>query len=272
MTATTGGAAAVYDTIQWNLQSGWNFEVHVAQMTDSYAAMNLTGPRARAMLQPLTGVDLSNEAFPYMGVRRGLVAGVPAIILRIGFTGELGYELHVPASFGLYLWEMLIEAGKAYGLTPFGVEAQRIMRLEKGHFIVGQDTDGLTDPLMAGLEWAVKLEKANFVGKPSLVRAQRRGVSHKLVGFEMVDPQLVPEEANQIVQPNPTRPLGLEIIGRVTSARYSPTLKRSIGLCWLPLDRSAPGTEFTVRIRGELHQGQVVPLPFYDPQGEKLKS
>jgi sarcosine oxidase subunit alpha len=272
MTATTGGATAVYDNIQWNLQSGWNFEVHVTNMTDVYAAMNLTGPQARAMLQPLTDIELSNDAFPYMGVRQGLVAGVPAIVLRIGFTGELGYEMHVPASFGLYLWERLIEAGQTYGLIPFGVEAQRIMRLEKGHFIVGQDTDGLTDPLMAGLEWAVKLDKPNFVGKPSLVRAQRRGPSQKLVGFEMVEPQLVPEEANQIVQPNPAWPIGLEIIGRVTSARYSPTLKRAIGLCWLPYERSAPGSEFTVRIRGELHTGKVVPLPFYDSQGEKLKS
>jgi sarcosine oxidase subunit alpha len=241
-------------------------------MTDTYTAMNLTGPNARAALQPLTEIDLSNEVFPYMGARQGTVAGVPVIILRIGFTGELGYEIHAPAGYGLYLWEKLMEAGQPYNITPFGVEAQRIMRLEKGHFIVGQDTDGLTDPLMADLGWAVKMDKADFVGKPSLVRVQRRGVSHKLVGYEMIDPNLVPEEANQIVQPNPNWPIGLEIIGRITSSRYSPTLKKSIGLCWLPVERSAPGSEFTVRIHGELHQGKVVPLPFYDPEGSRLKS
>jgi sarcosine oxidase subunit alpha len=146
------------------------------------------------------------------------------------------------------------------------------MRLEKGHFIVGQDTDGLTDPLMADLEWAVKMDKPDFVGKPALVRVQRRGLSQKLVGFQMIDPQVTPEEANQIVRPNPSCPIGLEIIGRVTSARYSPTLKQSIGLCWLPVEQSWPGSEFTVRIRGELHPGKVVPLPFYDPQGERLKA
>jgi len=192
--------------------------------------------------------------------------------MRIGFTGELGYEMHVPAGYGLYLWETLMEAGKAFDIVPFGVEAQRIMRLEKGHFIVGQDTDGLTDPFMAHMDWAVKLDKDDFLGKPSLVRIQKRGIAYKLVGYQMLDPNVVPEEANQIVQPNPDWPIGLEIIGRITSSRYSPVLKQSIGLCWLPVDQSQPDTEFTVRIRGELHKGKVVPIPFYDPEGEKLKS
>jgi sarcosine oxidase subunit alpha len=272
ITVTTGGAEAVYEGIEWNLQSGWNYQVHLSNMTDTYTAMNLTGPYARAVLQSLTEIDLSNDAFPYMGVRQGMVAGVPVIILRIGFTGELGYEIHAPAGYGLYLWETLIAAGQSYGIAPFGVEAQRIMRLEKGHFIVGQDTDGLTNPFMADLGWAVKMDKPDFVGKPSLVRVQRRGVTHKLVGYEMLDPNLVPEEANQIVQPNPKWPIGLEIIGRITSSRFSPTLKKSIGLCWLPVERSAPGSEFTVRIRGELYTGKVVPLPFYDPEGQRLKS
>ncbi len=272
MTATSGGVNAVYENIEWNLQSGWDFDVHVVNMTDSYAAMNLTGPNAREMLQPLTDIDLTAESFPYMAVRQGTVAGVPAIMMRIGFTGELGYEMHVPAGYGLYLWETLIEAGEAYNITPFGVEAQRIMRLEKGHFIVGQDTDALTDPFMAHMEWAVKMDKADFLGKPSLTRIQKYGVTQKLSGYAMLDSEVVPEEANQIVVPNPDLPIGLEIIGRVTSSRYSPTLKKSIGLCWLPVDQAEPGSEFSVRIRGELHQGKVVPIPFYDPEGERLKS
>ncbi|MDH3676338.1 MAG: hypothetical protein OES12_12655, partial [Anaerolineae bacterium] len=272
VTATTGGVNAIYENIEWNLQSGWDFEVQVVNMTDSYAAMNLTGPHAREMLEPLTDIDLGRDAFPYMAVRQGLIAGVPALVMRIGFTGELGYEMHVPAGYGRYLWKTLIDAGQAYNLIPFGVEAQRIMRLEKGHFIVGQDTDGLTDPFMAHMDWAVKLDKPDFLGKPSLIRIKGRDIAHKLVGYQMLDPQIVPEEANQIVRPNPAWPLGLEIIGRVTSSRYSPTLEQSIGLCWLPADQSEPGTEFKVRIRGQLHQGQVVPLPFYDPEGERLKS
>ena len=272
VTTTSGGVNGVYENLVWNLQSGWDFKAHVLNVTDAFAAMNLTGPQARAALQPLTDIDLSNAAFPYMAARQGEVAGVPATVLRIGFTGELGYEIHTPAGYGLHLWETLLEAGAVHGITPFGVEAQRIMRLEKGHFIVGQDTDGLTDPLMADLDWAVKMDKQDFVGKPSLVRIQRRGISHKLVGYRMLDSAVMPEEANQIVVPNPDWPIGLEIIGRVTSSRYSPTLKQSIGLCWLPADDCRPGREFTVRIRGELHTGQVVSLPFYNPAGERLRS
>lgn len=273
MTATSGGVSAVYENMLWNLQSGWDFEVQVVNLTDTNAAMNFTGPKARQVLQPLTDLDLSNGAFPYMGAQQGRVAGVEAIILRIGFTGELGYELHVPAGHALYLWETLMAAGHTHdiAITPFGVEAQRIMRLEKGHFIVGQDTDGLTDPYMAHLDWAVKMDKADFVGKPSLVRIQQKGIRQKLVGFQMLNPNDLPEEANQIVVPNPDKPIGLEIIGRVTSSRYSPTLKQSIGLCWLPVDRCEPGTEFTVRVRGQLKIGRVVSLPFYDASGARLK-
>jgi sarcosine oxidase subunit alpha len=272
LTCTTGGAEAVYEGIEWNLQSGWNYQVHVVNLTDTYTAMNLTGPNARAVLQPLTDIDLSNEAFSYMGARQGTVAGAPVIILRIGFTGELGYEIHTPAGYGLYLWETLRAAGQKFNITPFGVEAQRIMRLEKGHIIVSQDTDGLTNPFMADLDWAVKMDKPDFSGKPALVRVQRRGVTHKLIGYEMLDPNFVPEEANQIVRPNPTWPIGLEIIGRITSARYSPTLKKSIGLGWLPVEMSQPGQVFTVWVQGELHQGKVASLPFYDPDGLRLKS
>jgi aminomethyltransferase len=115
------------------------------------------------------------------------------------------------------------------------------------------------------------MEKADFVGKPSLARLERQGVKQKLVGYRMLDPGVVPEEASQIVRPNPAWPIGLEIIGRITSARYSPTLEQSIGLCWLPVELSQPGAPFTVRTRGELHAGQVVALPFYDPQGERQK-
>jgi sarcosine oxidase subunit alpha len=125
---------------------------------------------------------------------------------------------------------------------------------------------------MAHLDWAVKLDKADFLGKPSLVRIQKKGVTQRLIGYEMLEPNVVPEEANQIVVPNPKQPIGLEIVGRVTSSRYSPTLKKSIGLGWLPIEMAEPGTEFTIRIRGEFHKGQVVKLPFYDPTGERLKS
>jgi sarcosine oxidase, subunit alpha len=213
-------------------------------------------------------IDLSNDAFPYMNAREGKVAGVPALLLRVGFTGELGYEIHVPSGYALHVWETLMEAGREYNIVPFGVEAQRVMRLEKGHIIVSQDTDGLTNPLEAGLEGLVKLDKDDFIGKTSLVFASKHGIEKRLVGFEM---DTLPEEGNQIVRPGKGA-LGLEMIGRITSTRYSPTLNKVIGLCWLPEAMTKPGQEFTVRVRGVLQKGCVVALPFYDPDGTRLNS
>src|SRR5215467_2835086 len=132
--------------------------------------MNVAGPACRDLLQRVTeGVDLANGAFGYVEVRTGRVAGVDGCVLwRIGFTGELSYELHVPAGYGLHVWEALLEHGADLGIGAFGVEAQRILRLEKGHFIVGQDTDGLTKAASAGLAGLVKLAKPDFAGKPEL--------------------------------------------------------------------------------------------------------
>jgi sarcosine oxidase subunit alpha len=200
-----------------------------------------------------------------MHAKEATVAGAPALLMRIGFTGELSYEIHVPSGYGLHVWTALMEAGREFGIAPFGVEAQRTLRLEKGHFIVGQDTDALTNPFEADAAWVVKLDKDDFLGKPSLQRANETGISHKLVGFEMPDGTL-PEEANQIVR------AGDGIIGRVTSARYSPTLDKVIGLCWLPIEMTESGTPFSVRVRGELKTGRVLHHPFYDPDGEKLRS
>jgi sarcosine oxidase subunit alpha len=140
------------------------------------------------------------------------------------------------------------------------------MRLEKGHIIVSQDTDGLTKPLEAGLDGLVKLDKDDFIGKTSLVFASERGIEKRLVGFEM---DTLPEEGNQIVQPGGR---GLEMIGRITSARYSPTLDKVIGLCWLPEAMTQPGQAFTVRVRGALQTGRVAALPFYDPDGARLNA
>ncbi len=271
MTATSSGASGIFENMEWNLQSGWSYDVHLLNVTDLRAAMNLAGPRSRDVLAKIIqGVDLSNAAFPYMSVRQATIAGIPVLLLRIGFTGELSYEIHTPSGYGLHIWEALLKAGEEFGITPFGVEAQRILRLEKGHIIVSQDTDGLTNPFEAGMEWAVKLDKQDFTGKASLLMANQKGVTKKLVGFEMPD-GTIPEEANQIVRPG-NGPIGLEIIGRITSVRRSPTLKKVIGLCWLPTEMSEPGQEFTIRVRGQMKTGRVVPLPFYDPDGLKLNS
>ncbi len=271
MTTTSGGAANIYEWIEWWLQSGWQVDARVVNVTELHAAMNLAGPRAREVLAAVcSGADLSNEAFPYMAVRQVTVAGAPATVMRIGFTGELSYEIHVPAGYGLHVWQALMDAGAAHGIRPFGVEAQRVLRLEKGHIIVGQDTDGLTNPFEAGLGWAVKTAKPDFLGRRALLMAGEQGAGKQLAGFTMPDGSL-PEEGNQIVRPG-DGPIGLEIVGRITSVRHSPTLGKVIGLCWLPAEMAAPGNSFTVRVGGKLLSGQVVETPFYDPDGARLRA
>ncbi|MGH3951808.1 MAG: FAD-dependent oxidoreductase, partial [Pseudonocardiaceae bacterium] len=167
MSTTSSGAASVWEWVEnWLQTEHPEWQVHVTPVTTAYASINVAGPRSRELVGRLVeDVDLSAEAFGYMQVRTGRLAGVDDCVLwRIGFTGELSYELHVPAAYGLHVWETLLEHGHELGVTPFGVEAQRILRLEKGHLIVGQDTDGLTKAYGAGLDWAVKLDKDDFAG------------------------------------------------------------------------------------------------------------
>ncbi len=270
MSTTSTGATTVYEWIQWWVQSGWGDGVHVVNLTDSYAAFNLAGPRSRDVLQKLTDRDLSNGKFPYMRVRSTRVAGVLCRVLRIGFTGELSYEIHCPASFGLHVWQALMAAGEEFGIGPFGVDAQRVLRLEKAHIIVGQDTDALTDPFSANMEWAVKMKKRDFLGKPMLTRISERGTRQRLVGFKMARPGIVPEEGLQAVHPDGNGKQ--EIIGWLTSSRFSPALGETVGLCWLPAHVAAEaGTRFQIRRDGELEDAYVHHGPFYDPDGERLQ-
>ncbi|MFW6069647.1 MAG: FAD-dependent oxidoreductase, partial [bacterium] len=269
MTTTSSGAGAVYEWIEWWVQSGWGQDVRVTPLTDAFAAFNLAGPRARAVLARLTDGDLSNEAFPYMHAREMAVAGAPCRLLRIGFTGELSYEIHCPAGYGAHLWQALMEAGAEEGIAPFGVEAQRVLRLEKAHLIIGQDTDALSDPFGAGLGWAVKMEKDDFLGRRSLLRVADSGPAQRLRGFRMRDPQVVPAEGLQVVEEGPN---GLTIVGHVTSSRHSPTLEEAIGLCWLPARLSEPGTRIAIRLEdGRLADAEVHVGAFYDRDGERLE-
>ncbi len=166
-TTTTGGSATVFRELL-RLNALWGLDCALVNVTGHRAAFNFAGPLSREILQGLTDVDLRDEAFPYLAVRSGQVAGAAARLLRVGFVGELGYEIHVAAGAAADVWQALVTAGRPRGLRPFGVEAQRVLRLEKGHFIVGQDTDGLTDPNEANAMWAVSMKKPFFVGQRSL--------------------------------------------------------------------------------------------------------
>ena len=244
MTTTSSGAATVWEWAENWLQTehpGWR--VHVTPVTSGFTSINVAGPRSRTLMRRLVeGVDLDPGSFRYMQVRTGTIAGIRNCFMwRIGFTGELSFELHVPAGYGLHVWEALLGAGKDLAIRPFGVECQRIMRLEKGHFIVGQDTDGLTKVPTTGLQHLVKLDKDDFAGKPELARALDDTSAPFLVAIQPTDPLIVPDEASQIVRPGTN-----EIIGRITSSRMSPTLDRSICLGQVLPEASTRGSELTV--------------------------
>jgi sarcosine oxidase subunit alpha len=187
--------------------------------------------------------------------------------MRVGFVGELGYEIHVPADGAAVVWDALMQAGRAHGIRPFGVEAQRLLRLEKGHIIIGQDTDGLTSPFDAATEWAVKMDKPFFVGQRSLRILQRKTPRAKLVGFmlEAMPDHDAPKECHLVIRDG-------DIAGRITSIAWSPALERHVGLAYVRPDLAVEGGRFMVRADGgRMVAARVAKPPFYDPAGERQK-
>ena len=248
---------------QWLVGSGAC--VHVTNVTHGIGAFNVAGPSARDTLSKLTSVDLSSASFRYMRAATGEVAGVPATLLRMGFVGETGWEVHVPAEYAEYVWDAILDAGASYGIRPFGVEAQRVLRLEKKHFIPGQDTDIMSNPLEADTAWAVRMDRDDFIGRTGLAMIEDRGLRNKLVGFVMEDG----------VVPNDGVPVMLDgyPVGKVTSSRRSPGNGRGFGLAWVPVDLSTDGTRIDIWVdRETTAAARVVDEPVYDPAGERVRS
>ncbi|MHB1145760.1 MAG: FAD-dependent oxidoreductase [Thiobacillus sp.] len=262
-TTTTSGAALIYRELsRWNTL--WKLDCGIVNLTGAMAAMNLAGPKAKAVLAGLTDVDLS---LPFLAVREGTVCGVPARLLRVGFVGEWGVEIHVPAEHGAAVWNALMKAGHAHGIRPFGVEAQRLLRLEKGHIIIGQDTDGLTTPGEAALDWAVKMDKPFFVGQRSLMAIAGKPRRQQLAGFMLPAGHSgeAPKECHLVIENG-------EIAGRVTSIAWSPTLARHIGLAYVRSDMATEGQVFSIRLSdGSMVTANVVKTPFYDPDNLRQK-
>lgn len=263
VTATTSGVDRIYQQmLKWNAQ--WRLNVDITNVTAAISAVNLAGPDSRQVLEKLcTDIDLSSAAFPYLGVRQGTVAGIKARLLRVGFVGELGYEIHVPSRHGAALWDALMEAGKAFDIRPFGVETQRLLRLEKGHVIISQDTDGMTHPNEIDMGWAVNRSKPFFVGRRSLDILDAQPMKRKLVGFTLPKGSPQPLEGHLVLQ-------GADISGNVTSCEYSPTLGQIIGLAYAGFAQSAPGQRLPIRVEGgQMVHATVVPLPFFDPENHR---
>ena len=265
LTTTTGNQDAINALFQWWLLVE-NFDVQVKNLSIANAAVNVTGATSREFLQKLVEIDMSNEAFPYMNCRQASIRGVPVSFYRIGFTGELGYEIHFPSEYGESMWKHLLAEGESFGIKPFGVETQRILRLEKGHLIPGTDSDALSSPYETGVGFAIKDDKADFVGKAFLQHFKERGIDNKLVPYQLEPNVQIPDDGVAVLEKG-------KIAGRVTSSRLSPTLKRGIGLAWVRKDMSEAGNNFTIRLaNGSDVVATVLDHAAYDPEGLRLKS
>jgi sarcosine oxidase, subunit alpha len=272
LTTTTGGAARVLNMMEDYLQTEWpDLDVWLTSTTEQWAVIALQGPKARQVIAPLVeGIDLSPEAFPHMAVREGTICGVPTRLFRVSFTGELGFEINVPAAFGRQVWEAVWAAGQGHGITPYGTETMHVLRAEKGFIIVGQDTDGTVTPYDAGLDWAVGKKKPDFVGKRSMARPDIVAPGRKqLVGLLTDDPGEVLEEGAQIVA-DPNQPVPMMMIGHVTSSYHSATLGRSIALALVQGGRERIGETLYVPMPGRTIAAKLTGTVFYDPEGSRI--
>ena len=268
---TTGGADRMHAHMEdWLQCEWWDWKVWTANVTEQWAQVAVVGPKARVLLERLGGMDLSAEALPFMQWAEGEIAGIPARVFRISFSGELSFEVAVPANRGLELWEKLHEAGRDLNVTPYGTEAMHVMRAEKGFIMIGDETDGTVIPQDLGLGWAISKKKTDYIGK----RAQER--SHmtdprrwKLVGLESLDGRVLPDGALAVaegVNPNGQR----KTQGRVTSTYMSPTLSKPIamGIVLNGPDRMGEVLEFPVAGQ-ETYKARIVDPVFYDKEGSR---
>jgi sarcosine oxidase subunit alpha len=271
VTTTTGGAPRVLALMEDYLQTEWSdLNVWLTSTTEQWAVIAVQGPAARAVLSGLVDVDLSAQALPHMGVTEGRGCGVPMRLFRVSFTGELGFEVNVPADYGPAVWEAIWNAGQVHGMTPYGTESMHVMRAEKGYIIVGQDTDGTVTPDDAGLAWTIGKGKADFVGLRSLMRpAMSAADRRQLVGLATTDPQIVLEEGAQVLEQSGARPPARPL-GHVTSSYHSAVLGRSIALALVSGGRARLGQTLYVPLPSGEVRVEVSSPVFYDREGKRL--
>jgi sarcosine oxidase subunit alpha len=267
----TSSTARADSTVEWfryhTRYEDWDY--CLVNLTDAFGAINLAGPNARSVLRKLTDADIANQAFPYAAYREMILADhIPARVMRLGFLGELSFEIHVPASYTETLWSLLLEAGREYGLRPFGVEAQNVLRLEKGHVIIGQESEIRTTLHDLGLSflWSRRKKEAKTVGAPALQFTEPQQGRLKLVGLEMENPYRPPKDGSIVVD--------TAIRGYVATARFSYPLQKAVALALVEDPLAKPGTRLAVFEDGmgkKRLYATVVPIPFYDPEGKRLK-
>ena len=271
MTTTTGGAAHVMGWLERWLQTEWpELKVYLTSVTDQWATVAVVGPQSRGVLSALCqDIDFAADAFPFMSFREGTVAGVPARVFRISFSGELSYEINVPADFGRHVWESVMAAGAAFDITPYGTESMHVLRAEKGFIIVGQDTDGSVTPDDLGMSWILAKNK-DYLGRRSLLRPDSVRTDRKqMVGLKTLEPGFVlPEGAQLVDDPDAAKPAPM--LGHVTSSYHSPCLGRSIALALIRNGRRRHGDVVYAPLSdGRIVRAEICDPVFYDPEGAR---
>jgi sarcosine oxidase subunit alpha len=272
MTTTTGNAARVLSWLENWLQCEWpHMRVYCTSVTEQWATVAVNGPFARKLLAELTtDIDLDPQRFPFLSFRGGHVAGIPARVYRISFTGELSYEINVAPSYAVALWRALMAAGEKYAIAPYGTETMHVLRAEKGYIIVGQETDGTVTPQDLGMDWIVSKAKSDFIGKRSLSRADTSRPDRKhLVGLLTEIPGEVLPEGGQIVAELKDRP-PMTMIGHVTSSYFSPNVGRSIALALVKNGRNRMGETVHVPLADRVIRATVAEPKFFDAEGKRL--
>jgi sarcosine oxidase subunit alpha len=272
MTTTTGGAARVLEWLELYHQTEWpEMEVYFNTVTDHWSTLTITGPNSRKLLSELTDYDLTNENFSFMDWKQIKVAGVPARVFRISFTGELTFEINVQANYGMHVWEKLFEAGAKYNLTPYGTESMHILRAEKGFIIAGQDTDGSVHPFDLNMSWCVANKKPfSYVGKRGMNRQDCVRENRKeLVGLKTKDPKVVIPEGAQAVA-DPKAPIPVPMLGHITSSYWSANLNHSIAMGYIKGGLSKMGeTVYYPLADGTVIEAEICSSIFLDPKGER---
>ena len=236
-----------------------NFDAQLEDVSDQTTLLALQGPRAEDTLQAVTDSDLSAVA-PFRCIHTR-VAGAEGILSRTGYTGEDGFEFYFSNAHAATVWGTLLDAGKAFSILPAGLGARNTLRLEAGLLLHGTDMDRTTTPLEAGIGWVVKLEKGDFIGREAILQQARTGITRKLVGFQMLGPRIARDDYVVLVDGHP--------VGRVTSGGPSITLKKNIGLAYIPAEHAASGTRLQVQIRKRACEAEVVSTPFYRRRAAK---
>jgi sarcosine oxidase subunit alpha len=263
-TTTTGNAGPVLAWMEEWLQTEWGeLRVWLTSVTEQWATVAVVGPDARELLSRLTAISLDVESFPFMAIREGEVAGIPARVCRVSFSGELAFEVNVDGRRGLELWETLLAAGEP---TPYGTETMHVLRAEKGYPIIGQDTDGTVTPQDLGMDWIVSKTKTDFIGKRSFARPDTSRADRKhLVGLLSVDPgALLPEGAQLVGEPGSTA-----TVGHVTSSYRSAALGRTFALALVKGGHDRIGEVVHAPLASPPIAAEIVPACVYDPEGAR---